>query len=119
MFKSNRSEFYRKNAAFVDMVLGRSAMSVEIAIKTTAGTPVKHGLMKSDTRHFKTADGRWRVEADKEYAAVQEAGKRRGSKPFKHYTTPGTSAGWFKRAIDTMLRQRQSFIAEARRANNL
>lgn len=119
MFKSNRAEFYRKNAAFVDMVLGRSAMSVEIAIKTTAGTPKKTGLMKSDTRQFKTADGRWRVEADKEYAAVQEAGIRAGSKRFKNYTTAGTSAGWFKRAIDTMLKQRQAFIAEARKALNL
>lgn len=123
-FISRRGEFNRKNEALKDMVQGHMAMDVEIAIKTTAGTPVKTGGMKAEVRHFKTANGQWRVEAGKGCSAVQEAGIRlsgRGAptRPFKHYSTPGTSSGWFKRAIDGVVRNREQYIMEARRALDL
>lgn len=124
IFSSKRNNFDRNNAAFKDMVQARMAMDVEVGIKTSAGTPVKTGAMKADVRHFKNEKGGWRVEAGKEYSAVQEAGQRmRGkgapTKKFTHYSTMGTSAGWFKRAIDAVHRNRDSYIMEARRALGL
>lgn len=124
MFTSKRSDFDRNNAAFKDMVQGRMAMDVEVAIKTSAGTPVKTGAMKADVRHFKNEKGGWRVEAGKEYSAVQEAGRRmtgKGAptKQFSHYTTAGTKYGWFKRAIDGVHRNKDAYVMEARRALGL
>lgn len=120
IFTSNRGVFNRKNAAFIEMVQSRMAMHIEIGIKTTAGTPVRTGLMKSDVRHFKTPDGHWRVEADKAYAAFQERGARAdGSHVVRHYTTGGTSAGWFMRAINNVIKSRDVYISEARQALDL
>lgn len=124
LFTSKREAFERNNAAFKDMVQGRMAMDVEVAIKTTAGTPVKTGAMKADVRHFKNEKGGWRVEAGKEYSAVQERGQRLSgagapTKHFTNYTTAGTSAGWFKRAIDQVERRKEQYILEARRAVGL
>lgn len=124
MFTSNRSDFERNNAAFKDMVQARMAMDVEVGIKTSAGTPVKTGAMKADVRHFKNEKGGWRVEAGKEYSAVQEAGMRLSgkgapTKRFSKYTTSGTSYGWFKRAIDAVHRNKDTYVLEARRALGL
>lgn len=129
-FRSNRANFERKNAAFIDMAMGRMAMGIEVAIKVTAGTPVSNtkasgnkrgggGHMKSQVRHFKSNSGKWRVESPAEYSAVQEAGRRAGSRPFTHYTTPGTSAGWFKRAINQTNRNKHQYIEESRKAVGL
>lgn len=119
-FISNRRDFDHKNRAFIDMVQGRMAMHIETNIKTSAGTPVKTGGMKAEVRHFKTADGRWRVEADKGYSAYQERGARAdGSHRVRHYTTAGTSAGWFKRAIDSVIAHRAQYIEEAKKAVGL
>lgn len=121
LFHSKRDVFNRNNESLKDMIQGRMAMDVEVAIKTTAGTPVKTGGMKSEVRHFKNEKGGWRVEAGKEYSAVQEAGMRmtgKGAptKRFDKYTTAGTKWGWFKRAIDSVHRRREQYILEARRA---
>lgn len=119
-FVSHRNEFLRKNAALKDMIQGRMAMDIEVAIKTTAGTPVRTGNMKSQVRHFKNAEGHFRVEADAAYSTYQERGARAdGSHPVRHYSTAGTSAGWFKRAIDGVVKNRDSYISEARRALGL
>ena len=131
-FISKRSEFGHKNAAFVDYVQGHMAMDIEVALKTTAGMPVSNtkasgnkrgggGHMKSETRHFRsTLTNGWRVEIDKAYAAYQERGMRAdGSHIVKHYTTAGTSKGFFKRAINTVIQHRQSYIQEAKRAVGL
>jgi hypothetical protein len=120
VFKSNRKPFMDKHKSFMDMAFARLAMSVEVALKTTAGMPVKTGNMKSQTRHFKSENGSWRVEVDVAYAAFQEAGQRAaGGYRVRHYSTSGTSAGFFMRAIDTMLRQRNNIIMESKRAFNL
>lgn len=124
IFRSHRAVFNRKHAAFKDMVQGHMAMDIERAIKTTAGTPVKTGGMKSEVRHFKTANSQWRVEAGKRYSAAQEAGIRLSgpgapTKPFRNYSTAGTSAGWFKRAINSVLKNRVQYIMEAKKALNL
>lgn len=120
IFTSNREEFNRKNAAMIDMVQGRMAMHIEQNIKTSAGTPVKTGAMKADVRHFRSPTGGFRVEADKAYAAYQERGARAdGSHVVRHYTTSGTSAGWFMRAINAVIRHRTQYIEEARRAVGL
>jgi hypothetical protein len=119
-FKSNRSEFYRKHSSFVDMTLGRLASYVDVALKTSAGMPVLTGNMKSQTRFFKSKMGGWRTEVDVAYAAYQEAGQRKdGTHDVKNYSTSGTSAGFFQRAIDIMLNQREQAIEESKRALNL
>lgn len=124
VFISKRMLFDKNNEALKDMIQGHMAMDIEVAIKTTAGTPVKTGAMKSEVRHFKAANGKFRVEAGKGYSAVQEAGVRKTGKgaptaPFRNYTTAGTSAGWFHRAIDGVVKNRRQYIMEARRALNL
>lgn len=117
-FTSNRSEFTSKSAAFKDMLQARMAMNIEVVIKTSGEMPVKTGGLKSATRHFKSESGGYRVEANKEYAAAQEAGERNGT-PFRHYTTPGTGPHWFQHAIDATLRTKEMFIAEAKKAVGL
>lgn len=119
-FVSNRGSFNRKHRALVDMVEGHMAMDIEVAIKTTSGTPVKTGGLKSSVRHFRSPSGGFRVEANKAYAAYQERGARAdGAYRVKHYTTSGTSAGWFMRAIEGVIRNRRQYISEARRAVGL
>lgn len=119
-FKSHAPDFLRKNDAFIDMVQGHMAMDIEVALKNNSGMPVKTGAMKSETRHFRSANGGFRVEIDKEYASFQEAGVRRdGSHVVKKYTTGGTGKGFFKRAINMVVRNRANYISEARRALNL
>lgn len=118
IFKSDRGKFNNLNAAFKDMLLGHMSMDIEIGIKTTAGTPVDTGNMKSQVRSFRASSG-YRVEADAGYSAVQEAGRRAGSGPFQNYTTSGTSAGWFKRAVDNVWKNRLQYIVEVRKALSL
>jgi hypothetical protein len=124
VFSSDRSEFMRKNDAFLDLLKGSMAMDIEVGIKMTAGTPVKTGDMKAETRHFRSETGGFRVETDKEYAAVQEAGQRltgpgAPTQPFENYTTPGTSAGWFQRAIDAVLDNQANYVTRAAEAVGL
>jgi hypothetical protein len=123
-FTSNRGPFLRKNEAFKEMVLGHMAMDIEVAIKSKAGMPVKTGAMKSEVRHFKTENNKWRVESDKAYSSVQEAGIRKTgpgapTRRFKNYTTAGTGAGWFARAIDMTFKNKDHYIQEAKRAVGL
>lgn len=120
IFLSKRMLFDDKNASLIDMVTGHMALDIEIALKTRAGMPVKTGAMKSGTRHFRSTKGGFRVEIDKEYAAYQERGMRRdGSYRVKNYSSSGSSAGFFARAIDMIVRNRVSYISEVRRALDL
>lgn len=112
-FISHRGEFESLNDKFVEMALALMAMDIEVYIKVTAGTPVKTGDMKAEVRHFRSDSGKYRVESPKEYSGVQEAGRRAGSRPFTNYTTPGTSGGWFKRAIETANRNKENTMREA------
>lgn len=118
-FISKASSFLGKNDALKDMIVAHMAQDIEVAIKTSAGTPVKTGDMKSWVRHEKIGEGRYRVRAEKEYSAVQEAGIRRGARPFSRYTTSGTSAGWFKRSIDSVSRNKVAYVQEAKKALNI
>lgn len=129
-FESNRGEFNKKNSALKDMITGHMAIDIERHLKTDAGMPVSNtkasgnkrgggGHMKAETRSFRGAKG-WRVEVDKAYAQYQERGMRAdGSHVVRNYSTAGTSAGFFKRAINMVLRNRTSYINEARKALNL
>lgn len=119
-FISHSARFFMKHEALKDMIQGHMAMDIEVAIKTTAGTPVKTGAMKSEVRHFKAGNNKWRVEADKEYAAYQERGARAdGTHIVRHYSSTGTSAGWFKRAVNGVVKNQRQYISEARRAVGL
>lgn len=124
VFKSNRRVFTSKHDEFKDVLMGHIAQDIEVAIKTTAGTPVKDGVMKSMVRHFRANNGQFRVEANAEYSAVQEVGRRMSgpgapTAAFKNYTTPGTSAGWFGRAIMSVLKNKDNYVKEAARAVGL
>lgn len=118
IFTSDRSEFNRKHESFIELVTSRMAVSVESYLKISAGMPVKTGRMKSATRSFKNKRGSWRTEVDVAYAAPQEAGTIKGSS-IQHYSTPGTSAGFFQRAIDNNNSNRNQFIQEAKEAVGL
>lgn len=130
-FISTPNGFYRKNESFKDLVIQRMARDIEVNLKTSAGMPVSAtkamgnkrgggGNMKAQTRHFQTPSGGYRVEIDVAYAAYQERGMRKsGSHVVRNYSTPGTSKGFFKRAIQAVRRNRQSYIMEARRAAGL
>lgn len=123
-FKSNRGTFLRNNEAFMDMVTGHMALDLERNLKSTSGMPVKTGKMKASARHFRNSRGKFRVEVNTEYAAVQEVGKRmtgRGAptRRFQNYTTTGTGSGFFKRAINDVVGRKASYIEEAARALNL
>lgn len=123
-FTSNSRDIIVKNEAFKNFIQAHIALDIETAIKLTAGTPVKTGGMKAEVRAVKNSKGGFRVEAGKSYSAVQEAGQRLSGKGaptarFSHYSTPGTSAGWFNRAIISVMRNRESYIQEAQRAVGL
>lgn len=123
-FTMNRKDMLRNNDSLKDMVVGHMALDIDRAIKSTAGTPVKTGDMKAETRAFKTKDGQWRVESGKEYSAVQEAGIRKSgpgapTRRFSNYTTSGTGAGWFTRAANGITRNANRYVDEAVRALGL
>lgn len=122
-FKSNRSAVKKLNNTLVDMVLGNMSLDIEVALKTTSGMPVDKGQMKASTRHFRNKQGQFRVEIDKEYAAVQEAGVRLTGKGapavMERYTTAGTSHHFFLRAIEAVTRNRDNYFSEARKALGL
>ena len=123
-FTSNRVAFLRKNDAFMDMVTGHMALDIERNLKAGSGMPVKTGRMKSSARHFRNNRGNFRIEVNAEYAAVQEAGIRKTGKGaptarFKNYTTAGTGAGFFMRAVNSVTGRKSSYIEEAARALNL
>lgn len=119
-FISKSGDFFRKNAAFKDMVQDHMAQDIEVALKTRSGMPVRHGIMKGSTHHFRSPRGGYRVEIDIAYAAYQERGRRAdGSHVVRNYTTAGTSSGFFARAIGSVMRNKMRYFDEARRALNL
>lgn len=124
VFVSNLSKFLRKSDQFRDMVMGNMTLDIEVFLKTQSGMPVKTGQMKSQVRHFKTSDKSYRVEADAEYSAVQEAGQRMSgpgapTAKFTNYTTGGTSAGWFGRSVLAIVKNKENYIKQAARALGL
>lgn len=123
-FTSRKHQFLKQNSAFIDILQGHMAMDIEVGIKSTAGTPVKTGDMKAEVRHFRSPTGGFRVESEKEYSAVQEKGMRMTgpgapTRKFTNYTTAGTGAGWFRRAIDAVWKNRDNYVEVARKAVGL
>ncbi len=119
-FVSKSAGFFAKNAAFKNFFQGHMMLDIERMIKDGAGTPVKQGLMKASIRTIRTDNGKWRVESPKVYSAYQELGARTdGSHKVSNYTTSGTSAGWFRRAIMSIVKNKDSYVSEARRAVGL
>lgn len=123
-FTSRQKDFLRKNEDLKDMVIGTMALDIDRFIKVSAGTPVKTGDMKAETRAFKARSNKWRVESAKVYSAVQEAGQRMSgpgapTAKFENYTTAGTGPGWFARSIAAIFANRSSYITNAARALGL
>lgn len=131
-FSSNRAPFNSKNESFKDMVMGHMAMDIEAFLKLDSRMPVSNtkesgnkrgggGHMKAEARHFINPNGKgFRVEINKSYAAYQERGARAdGSHRVQHYSTPGTGAGFFKRSVDAIWKNRIGYLNEARKALNL
>lgn len=115
----NDMVFLSKNEQLKDMALAHMAQDIEIRIKTGGRTPVKTGGMKADVRHSKSGNGKYKVQALKEYSAVQELGRRAGAAAFNRYTTSGTGGGWFKEAVDTVVRKKDNYVKQAARALNI
>ena len=117
-FKSTRSSFNSKNRQFKEIAMSRMAQDIEILIKTGSRTPVKSGELKAKVRHTRTQNG-YRVESNSEHSAVQELGSRRGARPFKNYTKPGSGKGWFKEAILKVEGKKDQYIKDASRSVKL
>lgn len=138
-FTSHRKEFDRKGDSIIDMLMGMMSIDIERTMKMSSGMPVDKGQMKAATRSFKTQKGKYRVEINKEYAAAQEKGEmtvksdrvvtpddgqtfftlKAGTYRFRNYTTAGTGAGFFRRAIDSVWRNRANYVSIVRKANNI
>lgn len=119
-FKSDRSAFNHKHESFIELVTSRMAVQTESYLKISSGMPVKTGRMKSATRSMKNSRGSWRTVIDVEYAGYQEAGARAdGSHIVQNYSSPGSSSGFFQRAIDNNNKNKESIIKEAKAAVGL
>lgn len=116
IFKSDGAAFLKKNNGLVDMVLNHMAVDINRYIVINAGTPVKTGDMKARVTLLQVKHGIWRVISPTEYSAVQEAGKKAGGQPFRHYTTSGTGPHWFQKSIDAITKNANSYIKEAAKA---
>lgn len=113
-------KFFKKNRSFVDFALGHMSLGIETALKMKSGMPVDKGQMKAATRSWRHDNGHFRVRVNKEYAAYQERGMRRdGTHVVRNYTTGGTSAGFFDRAIKMIMSRREEYIQQARKAVGL
>lgn len=117
-FTDNTRAQTAKTAQAIEMGMAHIAQDVEIQIKAGGRTPVKQGHLRGRTRHERMLPFKWRVLANVEYAVAQELG-RAGNKIFRHYTTPGTGAGWFQEAVDKVTRSKNQYMIEAARAVKL
>jgi hypothetical protein len=73
-------------------------MMDEIERESDPKTPKKSGRLRMDK--IKQVLGlRGKMAWGKDYAAVQELGRRKGSRPFSNYTTAGTGAHYAENAM--------------------
>ena len=63
-------------------------------------TPMKTGKLRANRKKNVLGIGKIQVIWSSAYAAVQEAGIRRGARAFRHYTTPGTGAHFVSRKVE-------------------
>ena len=117
--KDNRTRVIARNAMAMDMGLAHMAQDIEIGIKTGGRTPFDKGALRGRTYHQKKAVLKYEVVAPVEYASVQEAGVRAGARPFTNYTTAGTGKGWFRGAVDNVVRGGDNYFRQAVRSVGL
>ena len=80
------------------IINGVNRMATEIMSSSLARTPMKTGALRRN--RSKSVDGmQATVTWQQPYAAVQEAGHRRGARPFRKYTTPGTGKDFVRNAL--------------------
>lgn len=121
-YTSNRSDFKHKYEDFVGTIMPRMAMDIDRTIKTSGKIPRKDNLLADSVKHSRVTSRQYIVTAGSDqvrYAAVQEAGIRRGTREFKNYTTAGTGKGWFKGAVEGVTGKLESYIEEAKRSSRL
>ena len=114
-FIDESAETGQKIVAMTDHFMGLMAANIEIQAKTAGNIPRKTGGMQSGIRHTRTGMGQYEVTSDKEYSAAQEAGIIHGS-PVENYTTPGTGAHWFQKAIDKTKERESELLRSASNA---
>lgn len=88
---------------------GVNAMANELMRIAEPLTPKKRSDLRKDrvkTLSGMTATITWR----RQYAAVQEAGRRRGARPFTKYTTPGTGAHFARKAKNQVEKRKKEFF---------
>lgn len=111
--KDDRTRTIARNAMAMDMALAHMAQDIEIGIKTSGRTPFKDGALRGQTYHQKRSVLKYQVISPVEYASVQEAGVRSGSRQFSNYTTAGTGKGFFKSAVASVVRGGDNYFRRA------
>lgn len=86
----------------LENALREGARDIHISAKTKA--PYKDGGLRSDSDFIKLGKFRWRIRFLKEYASVQEKGKRAGARRFTNYTTSGTGAHFLETSGDSIVK---------------
>lgn len=115
-FVSHELEAITKINNAMDFIQQDTSATIVREIKTSGNTPlypvskrnIVRGYLRTNVRFYKSGLSQYKVEATAPYAAAQEAGITRGH-VMKHYSTPGTGAHWFQKAIDVA----ESRIAES------
>ena len=74
----------------------------DVLTASTPRTPYRKGELRQKRRVVQTSDGA-AIQWSARHAGVQNAGRRRGAKPFTKYTTAGTGKDFVKFGLDQIL----------------
>ena len=93
-FKKIRDEYAVKS------VLAMQKTANNIVIGSRPRTPQKTGALRGDITMGRVSKSSVKLTWAVGYAAVQNAGLRRGARPFRKYTTVGTGKGFVAVGVD-------------------
>lgn len=116
-FKDNTNKFIKANEELLDESGQRATKDVLALAKTRVprkdNTLTQSGKTErySPVEHYVTF-GNDGSEA-KDYAAVQERGKRKNSRQFRTYTSPGTGAHFLEKAGDLINKSFPDYLRQA------
>lgn len=79
--------------------IGLRAMASDFLNKSLPITPSKTGELRNRRRIVAANTTRVDVKFDSKHAAVQNAGQRRGVRPFRNYTTAGTGKEFVQKGL--------------------
>jgi ribosomal protein L2 len=121
-YQNNAPVVLGKIASMTDVMMGLMAANIEIQIKISGNTPVRHGNLRNSARSIKTGRNNYMVVDNANYAAAQEIGHRHTKAgvlvEFVNHPNGG-GAGYFRKAIDATLIRSNEFATTASRAVGL